>query len=168
MDLFLPMGRPQQLQEITLELAAVVRNVFAGVLADEQHLADVGFGLSVHFETIFVAALLFADLAVPAQALEAFGFEFIVEIFGAADFCFGHFDGGGENGLMIPVKLSRWLMSRWAEPRLGLGCGRGILEYLRLPTSVSELTLCSDFTRLWIGRVVKSTHNGTLKRFIMV
>ena len=93
MDLFLTMGGPQQLQKITLELTAVVGDVFARVLADEQHLADVGFGLGVHFETIFVAALLFADLAVPAQALEAFGFEFVVEVFGAADFCFGHFDG---------------------------------------------------------------------------
>ncbi len=39
--------------------------MFAGVFADEQHLPDVGFGLSVAFEAVFVAGLLFADLAVP-------------------------------------------------------------------------------------------------------
>jgi hypothetical protein len=44
-------------------------------------------------EAVLVAALLFADLAVPAQALQAFGFHFVGDIFGAADFGFGH--GGG-------------------------------------------------------------------------
>lgn len=89
-DLLLAVGGAQQLEEIALEAAAVVGDVLAGVFPDEQHLADVGFGLGVHLEAVFVAALLFADLAVPAQALEAFGFEFVVEVFGAADFCFGH------------------------------------------------------------------------------
>lgn len=66
MDLLLAVGSAQQLQEIALELVAVVGDVLAGVFADEQHLADVGFGLGVHLEAVFVAALLFADLAVPA------------------------------------------------------------------------------------------------------
>jgi hypothetical protein len=47
----------------------------------------------VLLEAVLVAALLFADLTVPAQALEAFGFHFVGDIFGAADFGFGH--GGG-------------------------------------------------------------------------
>ena len=64
----------------------------ARIFADEEHLPDVGFGLRVHFEAVFVAALLFAHLAVPAKALEAFGFEFVVEVFGAADFGFGHLE----------------------------------------------------------------------------
>ncbi len=93
MDLFLAVSGAQQLQKIALELITVVSDVLAGVFADEQHLADVRFGLGVHFEAVFVATLLFAYLAVPAQALEAFGFEFIVEIFGATYFCFGHLDG---------------------------------------------------------------------------
>ena len=92
-DLLLAVGRAQQLQEIALELAAEVVDVFARVLADEQHLPHVGFGLRVHLEAVFVAALFGADLAVPAQALEAFGFELVVQVFGAADFGAGHFGG---------------------------------------------------------------------------
>lgn len=93
-DLFLPVRGSQELQEIALELVAEVVDVFAGIFADEEHLADVGFGLGVHFEAVFVAALLLADLAVPAEALEALGFELVVEVFGAADFCSRHIGGG--------------------------------------------------------------------------
>lgn len=93
-DLLLAVGGPQQLQEVALELVAEVVDVLAGVLADEQHLADVGLGLGVHLEAVFVAALFFAYLAVPAEALEAFGFELVVEVFGAADFCARHVGGG--------------------------------------------------------------------------
>lgn len=100
MDLFLAVSGSQQLQEIALELVAEIVDIFARVFADEEHLADVGFGLGVHFEAVFVAALLFADLAVPAKALEAFGFELIVKVFGATDFCSRHLGGdvvfGGE------------------------------------------------------------------------
>ena len=94
-DFLLAMGGTQQLQEIALELVGEVIDVFSWVFTDEQHLADVGFGLRMAFEAVFVAGLLFADLAVPAEALEAFGFELIVEVFGGTYFCFGHRGGIG-------------------------------------------------------------------------
>jgi hypothetical protein len=55
----------------------------------------VAFGHCVLFKSVLVAALLLADLAVPAQALQAFGFHFVRDIFRAADFGFAH-DGGGK------------------------------------------------------------------------
>jgi hypothetical protein len=55
-------------------------------------------GHGVLLETVLVAALLFADLAVPAQALQAFGFHFVRDIFCAADFGFGHGGGGFARG----------------------------------------------------------------------
>ena len=91
-DLLLAVGGAQELQEVALELVGEVVDVFAGVFADEQHLADVRFGLGVAFEAIFVAGLFFTDLAVPTEALEAFGFELIIEVFGGSDFGFGHDD----------------------------------------------------------------------------
>lgn len=48
------------------------------------------------FEAVLVSTLLFADLAVPAQALEAFGFHFVGDVFGASYFGFWH--GGGVDG----------------------------------------------------------------------
>ena len=104
----LSMRRPQKLQEISVELVAVVSDVFLRIFADEMHLPDVRFGLGMHFEAafycqhkipgrghseslpIFVAALLFANLAVPSQALKSFGFEFGVEIFRRTNFCARH------------------------------------------------------------------------------
>lgn len=65
--------------------------MFAGIFADEEHLPDVRFGLGVHLEAILVAALLFACLAVPSEALEPFGLELVVEVFGTANFCFRHY-----------------------------------------------------------------------------
>jgi hypothetical protein len=47
-----------------------------------------------------------ADLTVPAEALEAFGFHVVGEPFCAADFCFGH--GGWMCGLMV-VMCGVWL-----------------------------------------------------------
>ena len=45
--------------------------VFPGVFADDEHLAEMGFGSGVALETVLVSALFFADLAVPAEPLEA-------------------------------------------------------------------------------------------------
>lgn len=47
-------------------------------------------------EAVLVATLLLADLAVPAQALQAFRLHLVGDIFRAADFGFGH--GGGVAG----------------------------------------------------------------------
>lgn len=59
----------EELDEIVLELARKVGNVPAGVLADDEHLAEVALGLGVAFEAVFVSALLLADLTVPSKAL---------------------------------------------------------------------------------------------------
>lgn len=73
-DFLLAVGGAQELEEVALELVGEVVDVFARVFADEEHLADVRFGLRVAFEAILIARLLFAHLAVPAESLEAFGF----------------------------------------------------------------------------------------------
>ena len=49
------------------------------------------------FETVFVAGLLLAYLAVPAEALQAFGLELVVQVFGRAYFGTRHDDGLGAN-----------------------------------------------------------------------
>jgi hypothetical protein len=54
------------LEEIALKFVAVVVDVFLGVLADEEHLSDVRFGLGVHLEAVLVPGLALADLAVPS------------------------------------------------------------------------------------------------------
>ena len=95
-DFLLAVGGAQQLKEVALEVVAEGRDVFARVFAYEQHLPDVRFGLRVAFEAVFVAGLFGADLAVPAQALETFGFELVVEVFGGAYFGARH--GGGFGG----------------------------------------------------------------------
>jgi hypothetical protein len=41
------------------------------ILAYDNHLSQVGLGGNMHLEAIFVAALLFANLTVPPQALQA-------------------------------------------------------------------------------------------------
>ena len=89
-DLLLAVRGAQQLQEVPLEIVREARDVLAWVFADQQHLPYVRFGLRVAFEAVFVARLLFADLAVPAQPLQAFGFELVVEVFGGAYFGAGH------------------------------------------------------------------------------
>ena len=61
-NLFLSVGGAQERQKVPLELRGVVCDVAFGIFADDEHLADVGFGLGVAFEAVFVATLLFAYL----------------------------------------------------------------------------------------------------------
>lgn len=61
-DFLLAVRSSEELEEVALELAGVIGNVFSGVFTDEEHLPDVGFGLGVAFEAIFVAGLFFAGL----------------------------------------------------------------------------------------------------------
>lgn len=63
-DLFFAVRGAQQGEEVALEVGAEAGDVLSGVFADEKHLTDVGFGLRVAFEAVFVAGLFFADLAV--------------------------------------------------------------------------------------------------------
>jgi hypothetical protein len=41
------------------------------MLANDDHLSQMGLRGDVHLEAVLVAALLFADLAIPPQALQA-------------------------------------------------------------------------------------------------
>ena len=108
-DFLLAVRGPQQLQEVPLEVVREAIDVFAGVFAHEQHLPDVGLGLRVAFEAVLVAALLRADLAVPAQALQAFGFEPVVEVFGRTNFGAGHREGTYWYGFSVRERLGEKL-----------------------------------------------------------
>jgi hypothetical protein len=66
LNLLLAVGGSQKLEEVALELAAVVADKLLGVLAHDEHLSDVGLGLCMHLEAIFIAELALADLAVPS------------------------------------------------------------------------------------------------------
>ena len=92
-DLLLAVGGAQQLQEVALEVVREAGDVLARVFAHQQHLPHVRLRLRVAFEAVLVPRLLLAHLAVPAQPLQAFGFELVVEVFGRAYFGAGH-DGG--------------------------------------------------------------------------
>ena len=65
----LPAGEKRD--KLTLELCREVSNVPPCIFADDDHLSQMGFGGDVHLEAILIAALLFADLTIPPQALQA-------------------------------------------------------------------------------------------------
>jgi hypothetical protein len=67
MHLLLSVGSPQQIQEILDKLPAEILNVSLRILADKQNLSDVIFALDVTFETVLIAHLSLASLAVPSQ-----------------------------------------------------------------------------------------------------
>lgn len=95
-DLLLAVARPQQLDEIRQELVGVVVDGLAGVFADQHHFPDVGLGGDVAFETVPVAHLTGAGLTVPAEALRAFAFHLVRDVFCGAYFGARH--GGGFEG----------------------------------------------------------------------
>jgi hypothetical protein len=66
LDLLLTVRRSQKLEEISLKLAAVVADKLLRVLTHDKHLSDMGLGLCMHLEAIFIAHLALAHLAVPS------------------------------------------------------------------------------------------------------
>lgn len=63
------------MNEVTLKLIAVVADDFIGArLSDYLHLPRMTFASDVAFESIFISALLLADLTVPAEPLKALRF----------------------------------------------------------------------------------------------
>lgn len=68
---FLPMGRAQKVDEISLELVAEVVDILSRILADDLHLPNVRFGLYVALESVGISTLLGADLAPPLFELLA-------------------------------------------------------------------------------------------------
>jgi hypothetical protein len=53
-------------------------------LSNYQHLTQMGLRSGMALESILVSALLFADLAVPSEPLESFGFHRIRDGFGCS------------------------------------------------------------------------------------
>lgn len=89
-DLLLAVAGPQEQEEVALELFAVIVDELLGVLANDEHLADVALGLGVHLEAVRIAALLLADLAVPTKALEALRLHTVGDIFRRPNLGFAH------------------------------------------------------------------------------
>ena len=56
-----------------------------GVLADDEHLSEMGFGLYVTLESVVVSTLLLADLTVPSQSLKSLGLHLVGEVLGCSD-----------------------------------------------------------------------------------
>lgn len=75
----------EELDKVVLELAREIGNVSPGVLADDQHLTEMGLGLGMAFETVLVSALFLADLAVPSKALQAFRLHLVCQVLWRSD-----------------------------------------------------------------------------------
>lgn len=75
----------EQLDEVVLELRREVSNVLASLLANDEHLSKVRLGLGVALEAVLVPALFLADLAVPAQPLEALGLHLVGKVLRRTD-----------------------------------------------------------------------------------
>ena len=54
MDLLLTMRGPQQFDKVLLKVFAEILDMFAGVLANDEHLADVTFASNVAFKSYLV------------------------------------------------------------------------------------------------------------------
>ena len=67
-------------------MGAKVCNVSSGVLADNEHGAQVALRAHMVLESVLVAALFLADLTEPAQALQAFRLHRIGDLLGRAHF----------------------------------------------------------------------------------
>ena len=76
----------EELDEVELELRREVCDMFAGVLADHEHLTKMRFRLSVTLESILISTLLLAHLTVPPQPLKSLGLHLIGEVLGGSDF----------------------------------------------------------------------------------
>lgn len=64
------MRRPQQIDEIPLEIITEVVDKLLWVLADNLEIPDMALALYVAFKSVGVSTLLLAGLTPPAQALQ--------------------------------------------------------------------------------------------------
>jgi len=80
----------EELNKVVLELRGEIGNVLPGMLSYDQHLSQVGFGLGMALETIFISTLFLTDLTVPPQPLKALGLHLVGEVFRGTDFCARH------------------------------------------------------------------------------
>lgn len=119
------MASAKQFYEIVLELLGVLVEGLARVFAEDEHLTQVRLAIYVAFETVLVTALLFAGLAVPAEALEAFRFELVADVLKGADLGFRHIDiRPGEDMYSFGGAVARF--SVW-EFRAGICSGASAL-----------------------------------------
>lgn len=84
------MRRPEQIDEIPLEIVAKVVDKLLGVLADNLQVADVALTLHMALESVGIATLLLAGLAPPAQPLQPLGLHLVGDPFRASGFRFAH------------------------------------------------------------------------------
>lgn len=93
-DLLLAVTCAQQVQKVPLELLRVLLDFALRVLTNKHHLPQVTFAHGVALEPVLVPALLLANLAVPAESLQAARLHLIRHILGRSKLCFPH--GVGE------------------------------------------------------------------------
>jgi len=90
------------LDEIMLELFREFIEGFAWIFAQYHHLSKMRFRVDMALETILIAALLLASLAIPSQPLQAFRFELVAEMFRGANLGFRHC-GGLSSKVMLDI-----------------------------------------------------------------
>lgn len=81
-DFLLTMTRPQQLQEVALELSGEIVDCFSRIFANSLHVSDVGLGGDMALEAVLIAHLALASLAPPSQPLKAFRLHLIRDVLG--------------------------------------------------------------------------------------
>ena len=57
-----------------------------GVLSNNEHLSEMGFGLDVTLKPVGVSTLFLADLTVPSQPLKPLGLHLVGEVFRCPDY----------------------------------------------------------------------------------
>jgi hypothetical protein len=67
-DLLLAVRSLKQIDKVVQELSAEFLDMFLGIFADEQHLSYMAFALYMTLESVFIAHLALASLAVPSQS----------------------------------------------------------------------------------------------------
>lgn len=75
------MSHPKCIEKYLFELFAVAIENTGRVLGENLHVAEVTVGSQVALETVGVAALFLAHLAVEFQLLKAFGLHAFAQIF---------------------------------------------------------------------------------------
>ncbi|GER47140.1 glycolate oxidase iron-sulfur subunit [Striga asiatica] len=97
-------------EEGGLELLRVAVDDAGGVLAEDLHLALVGFAHAVALETVLVPALLLAHLAVPPELLEALGLDPVRDRLWGKEFVLSHEEilGDGFEGIWIRLGFERF------------------------------------------------------------
>lgn len=98
-DFFGAMPHAERRQIRRFEFLAVLVQNATGVVTEDFHLTQVGFGRQVALEAVGIAALLLAHLTVKLELLQAFGLDAIPKVFRGALFCFRHDDDNDQDAV---------------------------------------------------------------------